>query len=108
MLSVWWNWKGVVFFELLPRNQTINFDVYCRKINKLNAVVKEKRSKLVNRKGLIFHHDNATPHTYLATRQKLLGLKWKVMLHPSYSPVLTPLDYYLNRSLQNSLNCKTQ
>ena len=23
MLSVWWGWKGVVFFELLPMNQTI-------------------------------------------------------------------------------------
>ena len=27
MLSVWWDWKGVIFFELLPRNQTINLDV---------------------------------------------------------------------------------
>ena len=36
-----WDWKGVVFFELLTRNQTINSDVYCRQLNKLNAVVKE-------------------------------------------------------------------
>ena len=25
MMSVWWDWKDVVFFELLPRNQTIKF-----------------------------------------------------------------------------------
>ena len=31
MLSVWWDWKGMVFFELLPRNQTINSDVYTEK-----------------------------------------------------------------------------
>ena len=30
MLSVWWDWKGVVVFELLPRNRPINLDVYCR------------------------------------------------------------------------------
>ena len=107
MLSVWWDWKGVVFFELLPRNQTINSDVYCRQLNKLNAAVKEKRPELVNRKGVIFHHDNATPHTSLATRQKLLRLGWEVMLHPPYSPDLAPSDYYLFRSLQNSLNGKT-
>ena len=107
MLSVWWDWKGVVFFELLPRNQTINSDVYCRQLNKLNAVVKEKRPELVNRKRVIFHHDNATPHTSLATRQKLLRLDWEVMLHPPYSPDLAPSDYYLFRSLQNSLNGKT-
>ena len=104
---VWWNWKGVVFFELLPRNQTINSDAYCRQLNKLNAAVKEKRPELVNRKGVIFQHDNATPYTSLATRQKLLRLGWEVMLHPPYSLVLAPSDYYLFRSLQNSLNGKT-
>ena len=70
MLSVSWNWKGVVFFELLPRNQMIHSDVYCRQLNKLNTTVKEKRSELVNRKGVIFHHGNAAPHTSLANRQK--------------------------------------
>ena len=107
MLFFWWNWKGVVFFELLPRNQTINSDVYCRQLNKLNAEVKEKRPELVNRKSVIFHHDKATPHTSLATRQKLLRLGWDAMLHPPYSPDLTPSGYYLFRFLQNSLNGKT-
>ena len=107
MLSVWWNWKGVVFFELLPRNQTINSDVYCRQLNKLNAAVKEKRPELVNRKGvLFFYYDNATPRTSLATRQKLLRLGWQVMLHLPYSPDLASSDYYLFRSLENSLNGK--
>ena len=76
MLSVWWGWKGVVFFELLSRNQTIASDVCCRQLNKLNAVVKEKRPELVNHKGVIFHHDNSTPHTSLASCQKWLRLGW--------------------------------
>ena len=41
MLFVWWDWKGMVVFELLPRNETINFDVYCRQLNKVNTAVKE-------------------------------------------------------------------
>ena len=90
MLSVWWDWKCVVFFELLPRNQTINSDVYCRQLNKLNAAVKEKRPEFVNRKGVIFHHDNATPHISLATRQKLFRFGWEVMLNPPYSPDRAP------------------
>ena len=61
---------------------------------------------MVNRKGVIFYHDNATPHTSWATRQKLLRLGWEVMLHPPYSPDLEPSDYYLFRSLQNTLNGK--
>ena len=68
----------MVFFELLPRNQTSNSDVYCYQLNKLNAAVKEKRPEFVNREGVIFHDDNATTHTSLATRQKLLRLGWEV------------------------------
>ena len=82
-------------------------DVYCRRLNKLNTSVKEKRLELVNCKGVIFHYDNATPHISLATRQKLLRLGWEVMLHPPCSPDLAPSDYYLFRSLPNSLNGKT-
>ena len=84
MLSAWWYWKGVVFFEPLPRNQTINSDVYCRQMNKLNAAVKEIRPELVNRKGVLLHHDNATPHTCLATRQKLLKLGWVMISKIDY------------------------
>ena len=80
---------------------------YCRQLNELNAAVKEKRPELVNRKGVIFHHDKTIPHTSLATRQKILRLGWEVMLHAPNSPDLTPSDYYLFRSLQNSLNGKT-
>ena len=107
MLSAFWDWKGVVLFELLPRNQTINSYVYCRQLNKLNAAVKKKRPELVNCKGVIFHDDNVTPDTSLATRQKLLRLVQEVILNPPYSLDLAPSDYYLFRSLQNSLNGKT-
>ena len=62
---------------------------------RIERSVKKKRTELVNRKGVIFHHDNATPHTSLATRQKLLWLGWEVMLHPPYSPDLASSDYYL-------------
>ena len=40
------------------------------------------------------------------TRQKLLELGWDVLPHPPYSPDLAPSDYFLFRSLQNSLNDK--
>ncbi|KAF2347450.1 hypothetical protein FHG87_021794 [Trinorchestia longiramus] len=72
----------------------------------------QKRPELVNRKGVVFHHDNARPHTALwpclalATREKLLQLGWEVLSHPPYSPDLAPSDFHLFRSLQNSLNRK--
>ena len=74
MLSVWWDFKGIVYFELLPRNQTINSNVYCRQLMKLDKEMNEKRPELATRKGAIFHQDNARPHTPLVTRKKLCEL----------------------------------
>ncbi|XP_024892924.1 histone-lysine N-methyltransferase SETMAR-like [Temnothorax curvispinosus] len=79
MLSIWWDWKNVVYYKLLPKNKTINSDVYCNQLDKLNAAIHEKRPELVNRKGVVFHHDNAKPHTSLQTRQKILALGWDVL-----------------------------
>ena len=104
ILSVWWNWKRIVFSELIPNNQTINSDVYCRQLDKLDVAIKQKRPELVNRKGVVFYHDNARPHTSLVTRQELLQLGCDVLPHPPYSPDLAPSDYHLFRSLKNSLN----
>ncbi|KAG9436972.1 Ammar1 transposase [Apis mellifera carnica] len=104
LLSVWWDYKGIVYFELLPPNRTINSVVYIEQLTKLNNAIEEKRPELTNRK-VVFHHDNARPHTYLVTRQKLLELGWDVLPHPPYSPDLAS-DYFLFRSLQNSLNGK--
>ncbi|CAH2092000.1 unnamed protein product [Euphydryas editha] len=66
----------------------------------------KERPELANRKGILFHHDNARPHTSLMTLNKLKELGWEVLMHPPYSPDLAPSDYYLFRSLQNSLNGK--
>ena len=107
MLSVWWDFKGIVYFELLPRNETINSNVYCRQLMKLDKEIKEKLPELATRKGVIFHHDNARPHKSLIIRKNLLELGWEVMPHPPYSPDLAPSDYNLFRSLQNHLNGKT-
>ena len=46
MLSVWWDFKGIVYFELLPRYQNINSNVYCRRLMKLDKKIKEKRPEL--------------------------------------------------------------
>ncbi|GFX16067.1 histone-lysine N-methyltransferase SETMAR [Trichonephila clavipes] len=93
--------------DLLPDNTTINSEVYCHQLDKLNDALQQKRSELINRKGVVFHQDNARLQTSLVTRQKLLQLEWDTMPHPPYSPDLAPSDYYLFRSLQNFLDGKT-
>ena len=62
--------------------ERFNSIVYIEQLTKLNDAVEEKRPELTNRKGVVFHHDDARPHTSLATRQKLLELGWDVLPHP--------------------------
>ena len=90
MLSVWWDWKEIVHHELLASGQTINSTLYCQ------------RPELINKKGVVFHHNNARPYISLVTRQKLRELGWEVLMHPPYSPDLAPSDYHLVRSLKIS------
>ena len=106
MLCIWWDWEGVLHYELLPENQTINSNKYCSQVDQLKAALDEKRPDLVNRKRIIFHQDNAILHVSLMTRQKLLQLGWEVLIHPPYSSDIAPSDFHLFWSLQNSLNGK--
>lgn len=104
MMSVWWDWKGIVYYELLEPGQTIDSAFYCAQLTRLNQSIQKKRPELYNKKGVVFHQDNARSHTSLMTQQKLRELGWEVMMHPPYSPDLAPSDYHLFRSLQNFLN----
>ena len=106
MLCIWWDWKGVLYYELLLENQTINSSKYCSQLDQLKAALDEKRLELVNRKHIIFHQDNSRLYVSLMARQKLLRLVWEVLIHPLYSPDIAPSDFHLFQSLQNSLNRK--
>ena len=83
---MWWDWKRPIFYELFPKNKTINSDVYCEQLQKLSDAIAQKRPELINLKDVVFHHDNARPYTSLVSRQKLLQHSWDVLSHSSYSP----------------------
>lgn len=104
MLSVWWDSKGVIMFEVLPPNTSITAELYCKQLDRLAAQIQQKRPHL----GRVrFLHDNARPHTAVSTRQKLLDLGWEALNHPPYSPDLAPSDYHLFLSMSNALRNKT-
>ena len=71
----------VVHHEVLSHGLTINSELYCSQLDRLQEAIKEKRPELINRKGIVFHHNNARPHTSLMTRQKLRELGWEVLMH---------------------------
>lgn len=103
MLCIWWDCRGVIYWELLGMNETIDSTKYCEQLDKLNENLKKMRPSLVNRKGVTFHQDNARPHTSKITSKKIKDLGWEVMEHPPYSPDIAPTDFHLFRSLQHFL-----
>ena len=105
-MCVWWDWKGVLYYELLLENQVINSKKFFSQLDQLKAELHERHPELGNRKCITFHQDNARPHVSLMTRQKLLHLGWEALIHPPYSPVTALLDFHVFRSLQNSFNGK--
>jgi len=58
---------------------------------------------LVNKKGVIFHQNNARPHVSKKTKNFLNILNWDLLEHPPYSPDIAASDFYLFRYLQNFL-----
>ena len=42
MLCIWWNWKGVLYYELLPESQTTDSNKYRYQLDQLKAAIDEK------------------------------------------------------------------
>jgi histone-lysine N-methyltransferase SETMAR len=109
LASVFWDSKGLLLMDVLPRNVTIKADTYCAQLDRLVLALKEKRRRQCQGGFHNIHllHDNATPHTAAVTKMKLQTLGLSVLPHPPYSPDLSPSDYYLFSPLKSSLRGKT-
>ncbi|KAF2353161.1 hypothetical protein FHG87_016082 [Trinorchestia longiramus] len=65
-----------------------------QKLYHLKTVLKEKRPSSVNRRGVILHHDNVKTHTSRGTKNLIEQFGREVLIHPSCSPDLDPIDYH--------------
>lgn len=103
LLCVWWNTRGLVYFELLTPTQTVTADLYTQQLSHVDLALRRQGIETTTTKLL---HDNARPHTAKITQQKIEELGWEVLPHAPYSPDLAPSDYHLFRSMQHSLEGK--
>ena len=104
MLCIWWDRKGVLYYELLKPGETINEERYRALLIRLKRAMAEESPEYATRhKAIIFDHDNARPHVAIPVKNYLENSGCEVLPHPPYSPDLAPSDYHLFRSLQNAL-----
>lgn len=104
MLSVFWDYKGIIWYELLNDGTTINANVYSNQLQKMAQQLKQDRPEKAN---VLLLHDNARPHVAKQTKEILKQLNMEVLPHAPYSPDLAPSDYHLFRSLANFLKEKS-
>ena len=97
LLYIWWDCKGLTYYNLLPSGQTINSKRYCKQLEDWEKAVLRKRPEL--RRNVVFHMwffmDKSRPRVALATNQKLKDSGLEVMQHPPYSPVIPPVQVTL-------------
>ena len=86
MLSVWWDFEGIIYYELLRPNTTIDSKLYCSKFEGCNKQIVQTTV-----------HDNAKPHTCAKSRKNLGGS------NPPYSPDLAPSDITTQSSGQKTV-----
>lgn len=104
MLCIWWDQHGVIYFELLQPNETINGERYQQQLMQLSRALKVARPQYAERHDkVIFQHDNARPHVAKVVKETLTALRWDVLPHPPYSPDIAPSDYHLFRSMSHGL-----
>ena len=102
MLCIWWDQKGVLYYELLKPGETINGELCWTQLIRLKRAVTEKRPEYATRhEAIILNHDNARPHVAIPVKNYLDNSGWEVLPHPPYSPDLAPSD---GPQMGNTLN----
>ena len=45
MLCIWWDWEGIIHYELLECNQTLNAELYVQQMHQLNEANQQKKTE---------------------------------------------------------------
>ncbi len=95
MLRVWWDQKGIIYWELLEPKQTVTADLYSQQLTRLSQALERKQPyRGKGKRKVILLRDNARPHVAKMTQATIESLDWEVLSHPAYSPDLAPTDYH--------------
>lgn len=104
MLCVFWDQRGVVWWDLLKPGETVTGNRYQQQLTELDQKLKQNRPESNRRQHRpILLDDNATPHRTKAVKEMVQGFGWESLAHAAYSPDLAPSDYYLFSSMGHAL-----
>ena len=103
MLTVFFDYHGLVHHEFLPPGQTVNKAYYLGVMRRLREAIRKKRPDLWKENTWFLHHDNAPSHTALILRDFFAKNSTHIVPQPAYSPDLAPCDFWLFSKLKSPL-----
>lgn len=95
MLTVFFDYRGVVHSEFLPEGETVNKEYYLSVMRRLREQIRRKRPDLWKENSWILHHDNAPSHKAIIVNEFLAKNSTNLIEQPPYSPDLAPADFFL-------------
>jgi hypothetical protein len=81
--------------EFVPPGQMVNGKFFYDILRRLRENIQHKCPDNWCNNSWVLHRDSASAHASLIVQQFLASAKMTVIPHPSYSPDLTPYDFFL-------------
>ena len=102
MATVFWDAKGIILLDFLPKRSTITGVYYANLLDQLRTAIREKRRGKLS-KGVLLQQDNARVHTCKVAMAAVERNGYELIPHPAYSPDLTPSDFFLFPNLRKDI-----
>ena len=99
MATVFWDAKGVIILDFLPKRSTITGVYYANLLDQLRTAIREKRWGKLS-KGVLLLKDNARVSTCKVAMDAVERNGYEFIPHPVYSPDLAPSDFFLFPNLK--------
>ena len=97
MATVFWDAKGVIMLDFLPKRSTITGVYHANLLDQLRTAIREKRRDKLS-KGVSLQQDTCKVAMDAVERNG-----YKLIPHPAYSPDLAPSDFFLFPNLKKDI-----
>ena len=102
MATVFWDAKGVIMVDFLPKRSTITGVYYANLLDQLRtAICGKRRGKLS--KGVLLQQDNARVHTCKVAMDAVERNGYELIPYSAYSPDRAPSDFFLFPNLKKDI-----
>ena len=102
MATVFWDTKGVIMLDFLPKRSTITGVYYANLLDQLRTAIREKRRGKLS-KGVLLQQDNARVPTCKVAMDAVQRNGYELIPHPAYLPDLAPSDFFLFPNLKKDI-----